>query len=738
MIKGEYNKRYTGQVNFDLNYRKLKAQFSIMANKIDRQYTPTEVGVMNYAYATSRAIPLYNQNDSLYYFANSKNGQIAPRPSFNIVNEMNRSGQTINGSGYTATANFNYELMQGLQLEAILSYSATNTEQRSWYEEQTNHMDLLRGEDPNDPTKNRYPFGGILQTQHNRQSAYTIRGQANYSRFVDKDKKHLITATFGSELSSTKNSGIVQSAPGYYPERGYTFVSVDNVGDRFPAYAQLLTSSEWAPVITEGLNNLASMYLTASYIYDDRYVLSANTRSDFSNAFGTRSNERFLPTWGLSGRWNIDRDLLKHIRWVNQASLRVSYGTQGSMLPGQTPYTIIQKGPLETYFQDFTSLIVNYPNPNLKWEKTDAYNAALDFTLFNAKINGSVTVFYKRTSNAFLTRTISEVNGRNSYVVNGGNIENKGIELLFNFTPINQTLGSSNQKFIWRIDPQLGQVFNTLLNKAIKIEGKGSLADAATRDTYANYLAGQVILDGKAVNTFYSYRFKGLNQKGQPVFYGAEPENAEELINRYNKMSNQELLGAVLVESGKREPVLQGGIANYIAYGSWSLNFNVTYSIGNKIRLLQIASGNYGAYAPSSQQNLRKEFVDRWRYPGDELKTTIPGLYPRGLPVNWWSTATKSFTSFATDYYQMYDNSDIRVVSGDYIKLQSVILNYTCAPELCRHMHLKAARLSLSGSNLFTWASKDLRGQDPTQSGSSPNINLSIRPVYTFSINVSF
>lgn len=733
VIRGEYSKRYTGQVKFDVNYRKLKAQFSIMANKNDRLYTPTDIGILNYAYGTSRAIPLYNEDGSLHFFATSNsNREIAPRASFNVVNEMNHSGQAINGSGYTAIANLNYELLQGLQLETTLSYTASNTEQRTWYEEATNTMDLKRGEIPDDPSRNPFPFGGQLQQQTNRQTAYTIRGQGNYSRYLDEGKKHLLNATLGGELSSTKNSGIAQIHGGYYPDRGNTFAVINT--NVYTAYSGFLASN--VPVISEGLTNLASAYFTASYIYDDRYVLSANTRSDYSNAFGTRSNERFLPTWGLSGRWNIDRDLFSNSKWVNQAALRLSYGTQGTMLPGQTPYTIIEKKPFDTRYQSFTSTIVNYPNPNLQWEKTDVYNASLDFSFFKSKLNGSIGFFYKRTTNAFLSKSISEVNGRSYYVVNGGDIENKGVELYFNFTPISESLGNKNKRFVWRIDPQLGQIFNRLLNQTVNNGRNGALIDASTMNNYQNYLSGQVVLNGKSVNTFYAYRFKGLNRNGQPVFYGAEPENAATLTQRYSKMSNEEILNLVLVEAGRREPVLQGGVLNYIAYGSWSLDFNFTYSVGNKIRLLQIASGNYGSYKPSSQQNLRKEFVDRWRYPGDEQKTTIPGLYPPGDPISWWNGS--SFPSFAADYYQMYDNADIRVVSGDYIKLQSATLNYTCTPEICRYMHLKAARLSLSGSNLFTWADKDLRGQDPTQSGTSPNINLSLRPVYTLSINVSF
>jgi TonB-linked SusC/RagA family outer membrane protein len=733
VIKGEYSKRYTGQVKFDVNYRKLKAQFNIMANKNDRLYTPSDIGILNYAYGTSRAIPLYNEDGSLYFFATSNNNrELAPRSSFNVLNEMNHSGQAINGNSYTAIANLNYELIQGLQLETTLSYSASSTEQSTWYAENTNTMDIKRGLWPDIPSENPFPFGGLLQRQYNRQNSYTIRGQGNYSRFVDEGKKHLLNATIGGELSSTKNSGIAHSHGGYYPDRGHTFAVINAAV--YTAYANFLTNNQ--PVITEGLSNLASAYLTGSYIYDDRYVLSAYTRSDFSNAFGSRSNERFLPTWGLSGRWNIDRDLFKNARWVNQAALRLSFGTQGTMLPGQTPYTIIEKKQFDTRYQSFVATIVNFPNPNLQWEKTNAYNASIDFSLFNSRLNGSIGFFYKNTTNTFLSKSISEVNGRSYYIVNGGNLENKGVELLFNFTPINESLGSKNKKLIWRIDPQLGQVFNRLLNQSINKGREGSLIDAAALANYENYLSGQVVLNGKSVNTFYAYRFKGLDRNGQPVFYGAESEDAAVLTERYRKMGYEEILNTVLVEAGRREPVLQGGIMNYIAYGSWSLDFNFAYSFGNKIRLLQIASGNYGTYQPSSQQNLRKEFVNRWRYPGDEQKTTIPGLYPQNNTAPWWIDG--SFPSFAKDYYQMYDNADIRVVSGNYIKLQSANLNYTCPPELCKRMHFKAARISLSGSNLFTWANKDLRGQDPSQSGTSPNINLGLRPVYALSINVSF
>ncbi|RZS72743.1 TonB-linked SusC/RagA family outer membrane protein [Pseudobacter ginsenosidimutans] len=729
VIKGEFNKRYTGLFNLNLNYRNFQARFSVAANKNDRRYTPSDLRILDYGYGTSRAIPIYTEKDSLYFYHNTIQGVASLNPSFNVLNEMNHSGQTLAGNSYMLTGNFNYQLLPGLQLEALLSYTSSNTEQRNWFDEQTNRADNIRGPVAQLLTST-LPFGGELLQQNDQQQSYTVRGNANFNHFLDERKKHLLNIMLGGEMNSAKSSALKQTRRGYYPERGHSFAQIDL--NTYTGYATWLGDFGQA-TITEGLNNTVGLLAAASYIYDERYIVTLNARSDFSNAFGDRSNERFLPTWAISGRWNIDKDILKNQPWVDMAALRISYGTQGNMLAGQTPYAIIQKGEFNSSYQAYSSTIAHFPNPFLKWEKTDSYNAGLDFSFFKGRLNGTVEFFYKKTSNAFLTRTVSLVNGLDAYTINAGNLENKGVELRFNFTPVSNAKSGGKKGFTWRIDPQLGQVFNKLIDHALGNERKAMITDPNTID-YASYLSGAVPVNGKSVNTFYAYRFKALDNNGLPVFYGAEPENAAALEARYGKMNREEVFREVMVEAGRREPVLQGGISNYLGYGNWSINFNFTYSLGNKIRLLQITSGNYGSYQPTSQQNLRKEYLNRWRFPGDEQKTNIPGLYPlENTPTKWWSGNT-----FAADYYQMYDNSDLRVVKADYLKLQYIAINYKCPQEICKRYRMKGAWISLSGTNLFTLASKKLQGQDPTQSGSSPNINMGLRPVYTVAINVSF
>lgn len=82
--------------------------------------------------------------------------------------------------------------------------------------------------------------------------------------------------------------------------------------------------------------------------------------------------------------------------------------------------------------------------------------------------------------------------------------------------------------------------------------------------------------------------------------------------------------------------------------------------------------------------------------------------------------------------------SDIRVVSGDYLKLQSVSFRYNVHDSLCKKIGLASAYLSLTGTNLFTICSSKLKGQDITQSGAAPSINLSVRPTYSCTLNVTF
>ena len=424
---------------------------------------------------------------------------------------------------------------------------------------------------------------------------------------------------------------------------------------------------------------------------------------------------------------------------INNLALRVSYGIQGNMQNNQPTQLIINKGGYDSSKGGYISTVEKFPNPDLKWEKTYSFNAGIDFSFLKDKIQGSISGYYKKTVDAFLSKTVCDVNGVTTYVVNSGNVENKGIELSLNFNPINRAVSANGKRgFVWRFDPQIGQTLNKLLNDRIKQKDK-TLQDELTLSQFLN---GSVQLSGTPLNTFFSFKYAGLDNQGKPTFKDLEADRAEELHEKYKNLSKKDVWLAVLDESGTRVPVLQGGFNNYFGYRSFSLTVNFSYSIGNKIRLLRIASGEYSAVSPKPMQNLRREFMNRWRNPGDEKITDIPALDIEGGQDKGWWNANKYKVEWepsgSATIYSMYDDSDLRVASGNYLRLQSLSLRYLFPRALAKKLGFSSGYLSLSGSNLFTWCSKDLKGQSPEQSGTSSVVNISVRPKYSLNLNVVF
>ncbi|MFR7875245.1 MAG: TonB-dependent receptor domain-containing protein [Butyricimonas paravirosa] len=122
----------------------------------------------------------------------------------------------------------------------------------------------------------------------------------------------------------------------------------------------------------------------------------------------------------------MKQDIMEDVYWVNDLALKASFGYQGTAHSTQSPKLQLTKGELNGAFGEFSSTIKSFPNPDLAWEKTMNLNASIDFSLFNNKVNGSFSYYYKKTTDAFLNKKVAQVNGVSSYAVNEGTVENQG------------------------------------------------------------------------------------------------------------------------------------------------------------------------------------------------------------------------------------------------------------------------------------------------------------------------
>ncbi len=715
VIKGANNERYTANLKLDAHFSdRFVVALSLLGNVSSRKYNQSEINVIDYAYKTSRCIPVYDEKGRYYYYKPSLTDY-----NFNILNELENSHTNQEASGIICNVNLNYSITDWLKAQAILSYSTSSTEQEGYWSDKTKHIAALRGSEYGiAPPKGEYtyslcPYGGELTKAYDNNNSYTVRLQLDMNKYFGENNQHNIVTNLGFEASSTRAHGYDRTDRGYYEERGKQFAANVNIDD-YPAYKEWLGNNY--PLISDNLSNMISGYISLSYTYNNLFTLNANTRIDGSNKFGDRSNKKLLPIWSVSGSYNISEHMNMDTRWISNLALRLSYGYQGNMLDGQSPVMILKKLPLNAHYNELMSQVEVYPNPNLKWEKTSSFNVGLDFGLFNNALQVNSSYYYKLTKDAFMNRTVSSVNGRESYVINSGEIRNWGYSVDVSLAPI------STDDFRWTLSTSFSQIFNEM-----------NTVPGAEEYELSAFLSGNALTKGHAVGTFYSYKFLGLNPVDGGPMFDTMQERKEELIGK----SKYDVFTTILTPSGQRDPKMQGGINNSFRYKSFRLNLSFNYSLGSKVRLFRLYEDGIKF---SALENVNKDLTKRWRKPGDERFTNIPCM------VNATTGTSKRYSTnvivgdnilVGENAWTMYDYGQQRVVSGNYLQCRDLSLTYDIPVEWLSKIRLTSLAVTASTTNVFTICSSKLKGQAPTQSGFA-KIQLSDRPTFSLGVNVTF
>lgn len=693
---GEGLERYNvlAKINTRIN-RNIHLGLKVSGSLSKAEHPHTSIDVYEYAYNTSRAIPLRTASNELYFYANEagRNGVL----SYNIMNELNHTGNKNDNSAIDVAVNLDWKVASWMRFSSILGLSRSNVTQENWGDEQSYYISSMRqspyGKMLPNPIEDsefaeRYcllPFGGELMTTNTRNTSYTWR---NSLSLMQSFGKHEVSGSIGQEVRSSKYDGLSSTQYGYLPERGKKFVDIDPTV--WKRYGALVKSHP--DVVTDTKNNVISLYATAAYVYDSRYILNFNIRTDGSNKFGQSKSVRFLPIWSVSTRWNvINEKFMKNVDFLNDLAIRASYGIQGNVHPDQTPNLIASLGTLESMPQEYISTLYKLPNNKLKWEKTNSYNIAIDWAFWNNRIYGSLDVYYKKGVDQVVTKNVAPSTGASSVSINDGDVENKGWDLAVSFVPI------QTRDWMWSLSFNTGKNYNKVLNA-----GNSAI-------TWQDYIAGTLVSNGNAINSFYSYKFDKLDDQGFPTFkdINEKDEEGNAVVH-----SLQEMYDRAFVLSGKREPDLTGGFSTYLKYKNITFNALFSFSFGNKMRLNDLYESS-GQRLPYPDQNMSSEFVNRWREPGDEDRTIIPVLSDKSLQIN-----DKDVTyRIADNGWDMYNKSDIRVVSGSFLRCRSMSIRYDFKREWLKPVYLKGASVSFDMGNVFVIKDKALKGRDPEQIG---------------------
>ncbi|MCD7936999.1 MAG: SusC/RagA family TonB-linked outer membrane protein, partial [Tannerellaceae bacterium] len=154
-------------------------------------------------------------------------------------------------------------------------------------------------------------------------------------------------------------------------------------------------TTEWADSGTDPAPDTyyrdVAFFASATYSYNDTYILNTTGRYEGTNRMGSARRARWLPTWNLSGRWNI----------LSNLSTRVSYSLTADTGPNAaelSALSLIYNTSPKPYpeLQQDGLLISTLENRDLTYEKKREWNVGLDMGLFQNRIRIGMDYYRRR------------------------------------------------------------------------------------------------------------------------------------------------------------------------------------------------------------------------------------------------------------------------------------------------------------------------------------------------------
>ena len=520
-----------------------------------------DINPFSYALNTSRAVRPYDDEGNLEYI------QMNYAP-FNIFNELENNKIELNVMDAKVQGEFNWSILKDLKFNFTGALRYVKSDQLHKITEDSNVANAYRAADNSTIRQNNpylwhntedlnaepivvLPLGGFYNTDNYRMLNYDIRYSLNYNKTWDGAHMHELNALAGMQIKYTDRRITSSTQPGYQYKMGGVVYNDPNF------YKMMADRQTPLYSATEQFDRFVAMYANADYSFDRKYSLSATIRYDGSNNLGKSTAKRWLPTWNFGAKWNIQNEefMVNAQEWVDVLSVRLSYGLSADMPPTSNAAVVYYNqqsfNPGHSENQIYIGALAN---SDLTWQKSYQFNAGVDVTLFNNRMNFSFDYFNRKGFDLIATVKTSGIGGEYWKHANYADLDSHGYDI---------TLGGS---FI------------------------------RTKDwTWS-----------ATVNSLFSIPYVGLDpETGIPLFINEKGEVTKDI-------DKQGTDNDYLIYEGQVDPKWTGGFNTTVRYKNISLNAFFTYQAGNVIRLDPVFSSSY-----SDLTALTNEFKNRFVMTGD-------------------------------------------------------------------------------------------------------------------------
>ncbi|WP_283118711.1 SusC/RagA family TonB-linked outer membrane protein [Alistipes finegoldii] len=653
----------------------LKAEPDLVSGEVKRDF---DINPYSYALNTSRVL-----DPKEYYVRNYAD--------FNILHELANNYIDLNVADVKFQGELKWKAFKGFEASALASVRYTGTSQEHNVREASNQANAYRAmgtttirdnnpllyKDPDDiyaVPVSILPAGGIYTRTDNRLLSYDFRFSATYNTTINNT--HIVNAYLGMETNQSDRQKTwfrgwgLQYDSGEIPFYDY-LVFKKGKEDNSPYYEMGNTH----------YRNVA-FFFNGTYSYKGRYTLNGTLRYEGNNALGLTTRSRWLPTWNVSGAWNVhEENFFNSIsKAVSHLSLKASYSLTADRPSVTNALAVIQSYSPWRPSAGVTEsglTIKDLENSDLTYEKKHELNIGADLGFLDNRINLTVD-WYKRDNFDLIGLVMTQgIGGQIQKFGNVATMKSRGIEFSLS------TKNIKTKDFSWTTD----FIYSHMKNEVTKFN---------TSTRAFNLVSGiGFSREGYPVNSLFSYDFRGLNEDGVPTFINEAGVLTSTDINfqETERFDN-------LVYSGPSEPTDVGSFGNIFQYKGLRLNLFVTYSFGNVVRLDPVFSSIY-----NDLDAMPREFRNRWMTPGDERYTDVPTI------VSSRQVRNDSKLSRA---YNAYNYSTARIAKGDFIRMKEISLTYDFPKRWIKKLRMSNLALKIQATNLFLiYADKKLNGQDP-------------------------
>ncbi len=417
------------------------------------------------------------------------------------------------------------------------------------------------------------------------------------------------------------------------------------------------------PLVTQPFKSkyaINSFYGLLSTSFKDYLYVDLTARQDWISTLATANRTDqvgfFYPSASMSF---LPSEAFKLPKFIDYAKVRASLAGVGSGTtnPYQTTFNYVSAG--STYaggLQNPRTL----SNPDLKPLRTTTLEIGAETRMFNNRFGFDIALYTGNTKNQILSRTVDQSSGYNQAVINVGRVNNKGIEITLNGTPIRKA-----NVFSWNVTATFSANKNTI----------EQLADSAVVLRNGPTGGGQIVARvGGSMGDMYGRGYL-RSPDGQIVYDAA---------TGFAKLSDN------LVYLGNTIPKWKASMGHDFRYKQFNLHLlfdaqvgGVSYSLSN-YKLAE--QGKTTLTLPGRYNGIIGKGViqnpDRSYKPNDVIATDIDGYYRSHYGI---------------------DNAEGNTFSTNFLKFREARFDYSLSPRFVKRLGLTRATVGVYGRDLYIW-----------------------------------